>query len=42
MLFGLIIFILVLCTFAPNYGKQELKEAEKYWNKIMKEENKNE
>ncbi len=44
MLFGLIIFILVLCTFAPNYGKEELKKAKKYWDKIMKEteEKKNE
>lgn len=42
MLFGLIIFILVLCTFAPNYGKEELKKAKKYWDKIMKETKKKE
>lgn len=44
MLFGLIIFILVLCTFAPDYSKEELKKAKKYWDKIMKEteEKKNE
>lgn len=44
MLFGLIIVTLVLCTIAPDYGKEEFKKAKKYWDKIMKEteEKKNE